>query len=78
MGLFNDVPAELEALPQYERRTAVVHTRDGNSLQGVLVGAYDDAVVLRHATDLDSTEQLKGDIIVPRPNVSYLQVLESE
>jgi hypothetical protein len=59
------------------RASVVVHTGDGRSVQGVLVGEYRDALVLRHAVYLipdGRREQLDGDVAIPRRNVSFLQV----
>ena len=54
----------------------VVHTRDGQSLDGVLVGQYPDILVLRHASarlEDGRREQLTGEVVVPRENVSFIQ-----
>ncbi|GHO58225.1 hypothetical protein KSB_67000 [Ktedonobacter robiniae] len=52
--------------------TVVVHTRDGRSIRGVLVGAYRTEVALAHASLLHfgGEDQLDGDVIVLRDNVS--------
>jgi hypothetical protein len=52
--------------------TVVVHTRDGRSIRGVLVGAYHTEVALAHASLLHfgGEDQLDGDVIVLRDNVS--------
>lgn len=61
------------------KRRVAVHTADGKSLLGVLVGVYPDVVVLRHARILDAgsdtTPALDGDVAVPRSQVSFVQIL---
>ena len=62
-------------LERYERQTVAVHTRDGQSIKGVLGGVYADCVVVRHAVHLDEGVKLEGDVVIPRANVSYLQAI---
>jgi small nuclear ribonucleoprotein (snRNP)-like protein len=59
------------------RRTVVVHTRDGQSLRGVLVGAYRDCLVLSHAVYLagEGEVNVDGEVAVPRQTVGWLQVI---
>lgn len=69
-------------LKRAERSTVVVQLKSGTSLRGVLVAAYRDCIVLRHAgaavapardfTDVD------GEQAVPRANVDWIQVLPAE
>lgn len=58
----------------------VVHTRDGRSLRGVLVGAHRDALGLAHAAVLSEDGgqvSAAGEILVPRDNVSFVQVVDA-
>lgn len=60
-----------------ERRTVVVHTRNGSSIRGVLAGTYQDALVLTAAALLSGNETIPidGDVTVPRGNVDWIQGL---
>lgn len=62
------------------RRTVVVHTTNGMSVRGVLVGAYRDCLVLSHATFLgvETAEQIDGEAVIPRDRVAWLQTLEAK
>ncbi len=58
------------------RRRVTLHTRDGRSLEGVLVGVYRDAYALAHAEYLledGRREQLPGEVLVPADNLSFVQ-----
>jgi hypothetical protein len=55
------------------RRTVVIHTRDGRSLRGLLVGEYSDCIVLAHAELLDEEMKIGGEAIVALSNVSWAQ-----
>jgi hypothetical protein len=67
-------------LRQLERKSVSVHTTDGQSLKGVLVGEYRDCLVLVHAEYLsgDTTQPLDGEAVVLRERVSWIQVLHGE
>lgn len=58
----------------------VVHTRDGQSLRGVLTRVGSDALVLAGGEHLaeDGVIKLEGDQIVLRGNVSFIQRLGVE
>ena len=58
--------------------TVLVHQRDGLSIRGLKSAVYDDCIALREAMiiDQDSQEMLQGLIVIPRENVSFIQVLE--
>lgn len=59
------------------RASVTVHTTDGRSIAGVLTGAYRDVVVLSHASVLverGEPVELDGDAVIPRTQVSFLQV----
>lgn len=60
------------------RRTVVVHTRDDQSIRGVLTEAYHDCLVLAEPRYLGEAkaEEIKGSAVVPRENVAWLQVVE--
>lgn len=63
-------------LDELEAKAVVVHTRDGKSYAGTLVGVYRDSIVLRHASVLvDNGERipLEGDIGLPRPVLEAFQ-----
>lgn len=57
--------------------TVLVHQHDGLSLRGLRYAVYDDCIVLRDAVlvEQESQEPLKGLIVIPRENVSFMQVL---
>ncbi len=63
------------ALRKLTRETAVVHTKDGQSFRGVVIGVYHDALVLAHTSALlEAGEQaLSGETLVPIANVSFVQ-----
>lgn len=58
--------------------TVLVHQRDGLSLRGLKYAVYDDCIVLRDAmlVEQESQEPLKGLIVIPRDNVSFMQVMD--
>ena len=59
-----------------ERRTVVVHMASGASVRGVVIGVYRDSVVLRHSTYLGpQATEIDGDVVIPRPNVAWVQTL---
>lgn len=62
-------------LPRLVRASVVVHTRDGRSFAGVLIGVYPDSVALAHPRLLnDGTPvQLEGELLLPRENLAFLQ-----
>ncbi len=64
-------------LRRYEGRTVVIHSA-GPSLQGVLVRAYRDCLVLAHARSLDDKADLGGEIIVPLGPSVWLQAVAPE
>jgi hypothetical protein len=63
-----------------ERRTVMVHTKDGRSFRGVLVGVYRDSITLAHSATWSGRDQvaLEGEAHVPRENISFLQTLSPE
>lgn len=62
------------------RRSVVIHTTSGESVRGVLVGAYRDCLVLSHAAFLgsDSIEGIDGEAVIPRERIAWLQTLEAK
>ena len=55
------------------RRTVVVHTQDGKSFRGVLVGEHVDCLVLEQAELLDEKMTVGGRTVLLRPNISWAQ-----
>lgn len=60
---------------RYEKRRVVVHTKEGTSLQGVLVGSYADCFALREAKYLSENADLGGEAVVLKANVDWVQAL---
>lgn len=60
-------------LKRLEGRTVVVHNAPGPSLQGVLLHAYRDCLVLAHARSLDDEADLGGEAVIPRTPGLWLQ-----
>ena len=58
-------------------KRVVAHTRDGHSMEGVLLGVYADAVSLCHVTYIRAEDQsrvsVEGDVVIPLENLSFLQ-----
>jgi small nuclear ribonucleoprotein (snRNP)-like protein len=66
-------------VPYRAKRTVIVHTKDGHSLQGALGAVYPGALVLKGAREqLDDSHaaELVGDILVERSNLSFVQVVD--
>ena len=66
-------------LARLVRWRVVAHTRDGRSLSGVAVGVHRDCIVLDHAAYLmedGRREDLTGHTVIPRDNLSFLQMEE--
>lgn len=61
-------------------RTSVVAHLDGQSIRGVVVGLYRDAVVMEHARLLTAQGdvEMSGTITIPRANVRYVQQVPPE
>jgi hypothetical protein len=56
--------------------TVIVHLKGGGpSFKGVLTAVHADCLVLRDAMVLEPDSQviLDGDVVVPRPNVDFMQ-----
>ena len=64
-------------LARYRGDRGVLQTRDGRSLQGVLVGVYNDCVVLAAIRYLDEAKphDLPGEAVIPLGNVSWFHRL---
>lgn len=60
------------------RRTVVIHTRDDQSIRGILIETYRDCLVLCEPQYLGEAKpaELKGNAVIPRENVAFLQVVE--
>lgn len=64
-------------LKRLTARTVVVHLTDDESIRGVLVGVYDDCLVLRHAAYLGvkAVDTIDGEAVIPRDKVAWMQNL---
>lgn len=65
-------------LAELTKETAVVHTKhDGPSIKGVLSAVHADCLVISDGVVLDTevTNVLDGSVVIPRENVSFLQVI---
>ena len=61
------------------RKVIVAHLADGTSIQGVLLGAYRDSIVLAHAEVLgDVKVPIDGEAVLPRKGLSWIQNLPTE
>lgn len=65
---------------RYERRSVLLHTRDGGSFRGVLAHAYKDCMVLRHVTTWSGTDAvpLGGEVVVACENISFFQTVTAD
>ena len=59
--------------------TVIVHTAGGPSFKGVKAAVHEDCLVLRDAQILedDAATLLNGEIVVPREQVAFLQLVAS-
>lgn len=55
------------------RRRVLVHTRDGQTLDGQLARVDRDGLVLAPASLADGPHDLDGDVFVPRDRVAWMQ-----
>lgn len=65
-------------IDELTRRTVIVHCKhDGPSFKGVQAAAHADCLVLSSAVLLepDSQTVMDGDLVIPRENVAFLQVV---
>lgn len=67
----------MRRLRNYERQTVIVHGAT-TSIRGVLIHAYRDCFVLRHAKALDQDADLAGEVVIPKTQGVWLQVVDSE
>lgn len=61
--------------------TVVVHTTQGSSLKGNLRTVYTDCLVLTEARmllDEGMSQQLNGEIVIPRERVHFMQTVQPE
>lgn len=67
----------MTGLRRLRRRRVVVQTKDDRSIRGVLTENYRDCLVLSQAEYLHEAKanELEGDAVILRDNVSWLQVL---
>jgi hypothetical protein len=68
--------ARQRGLPKLVSQTVVLHTVDGRSLRGVLTHEYRDVVILNHVVYLNEggETEVSGEVVVPRPQVAFMQV----
>jgi hypothetical protein len=61
--------------------TVIVHLKGGShSLKGVLAAVHADCLLLRDAVVLEPDSQviLDGCVVIPRPNVDFMQTIRGE
>ena len=66
-------PPPTEWLKAITHSACVVHTKDGNTYQGLLAAVFNDGVLLKSATHIDAQVQLAGDVFVPRAMIAMVQ-----
>lgn len=62
------------------KRSVIVHLSDGASMRAVLLRSHPDCMVLVEARYLSPDGQetaVDGEIVIPRQNVSWLQVTDN-
>jgi hypothetical protein len=64
----------MRGLKGFEGRTVVVHNAPAPSLQGVLLHAHRDCLVIAHGRSLDDKADLGGELVVPRSPGVWLQL----
>ena len=68
-------------IDRLEKRRVVVHTKDDQSIRGVLLAAHRDSLRLGSVEYLERAREeargIPGEALVLRSNVSWLQVLEA-
>lgn len=60
------------------RQTVIVHCKhDGPSFKGVQMAAHADCLILNETLLLEPEVQtlMDGDVVIPRENIAYLQVI---
>lgn len=64
-------------LKQTTGRTILLHLKDADSIEGILLGEYEDGLLLRHATMHKSGggigTEMAGEVFVPRTQVVLAQ-----
>lgn len=65
-------------LKGFEGRTVVVHNAPGPSIQGVLLHAYRDCLVVAHGRSLDDEADLGGEATIPRGPGVWFQAVTPE
>lgn len=61
--------------------TVIVHLKgNSHSLKGVLAAVHADCLVLRDAVVLEPESQavLDGSVVIPRPNVDFMQTIRGD
>lgn len=67
----------MTGLRKFQGRTVIVHHAT-TSVRGVLIHAYRDCLVLRHAKSLDQDADLAGEVVIPKVPGVWMQVVASE
>lgn len=63
------------------RKRIIVHTKASDTIDGSLVATMDDGIVLRAARILNSgtaPTSMAGEVFIPKANVAFAQLDESE
>jgi hypothetical protein len=64
-------------LKQITGRTILLHLKDADSVEGILIGEFSDGVTLRHAKMLKpgspQATEMDGEVFVPRDQVVLAQ-----
>lgn len=66
----------MDGLAALERKTVLVHTKDGQSFRGAM-RAWDDCVSLANAATWNGEQEvsLEGEAWIPLSNISWFQTL---
>lgn len=72
--------ARSSVLDELEAHAVVLHTKDGQSLRGLLTLVRPDAFVLDNVEALNTSgaQPVKGPVLVPRANTAWFQRLGGE
>lgn len=68
-------------LDELTLQTVIVHLKGGSqSFKGVLEAVHSDCLVLRHVLALDADQRvlLDGEVVVPRSNVDFMQIVRGD
>lgn len=62
-------------------QTVLVHTTNDMTFRGLKSSVYDDCIVLREARVLETesiSAVLEGEVVIPREQVHFMQVLKGD